>query len=354
MSKSNAINKGFKMEESLRNYFLEAGYYVVRGVPFIYDGFNVTDIDLWLYGRTSSVSREITIVDVKNKKTPQAIERIFWVQGLKKATYATNAVVATKDERSAIKNFGKKLDIVVLDGKFLTKLSNNYNSETDRLIEEEFVDMINKYTLGKLDGDWKGRMISCKSLLSKKLSFDSCNEWLSHANFFAEQTIAKPKQRETALRCLYIVCSYVAIGIDFVLKELSFYDQSQRVSFIKDGFTFGSKGRDGMKNILDVSSALFEQNSSEGKINSNHILKNIKNKFDSLNTSILGEFFSKTDISKTLFSVARELEYLAMKRKFSSHTNSSNELRSLIMCFLDFWGISRVEFSEKIKKNLHK
>lgn len=75
MGKQTILSKGPKMEELLRNYFLKAGYYVVRGVPFIYEGFDITDIDLWLYGRASSVSREITIVDIKNRKTPQAIEK---------------------------------------------------------------------------------------------------------------------------------------------------------------------------------------------------------------------------------------------------------------------------------------
>lgn len=87
----------------MRNYFLKAGCYVVRGVPFVYEGFDVTDIDLWLYSRASSVSREITLVDSKNKKTPQAIERIFWVQGLCIATKATNAIVATTDNAKKLK-----------------------------------------------------------------------------------------------------------------------------------------------------------------------------------------------------------------------------------------------------------
>ena len=53
---TNDLDKGYKMEELLRNYFLQAGYYVIRGVPFVYEGFDVTDIDVWLYGRASSVS----------------------------------------------------------------------------------------------------------------------------------------------------------------------------------------------------------------------------------------------------------------------------------------------------------
>ena len=86
------IPKGFEMEEQLRNYFMQSGYFVVRGVPFVYEGFDVTDIDLWLYSRESSLTRNITIVDVKNKKTPQAIERIFWAKGLAKAVSAYPSV----------------------------------------------------------------------------------------------------------------------------------------------------------------------------------------------------------------------------------------------------------------------
>ncbi len=92
------VNKGEVMEELLRDYFMQAGYYVVRGVPFVYEGFDITDIDLWLYSRTSSISREITIVDIKNKKTPQAIERIFWTKGLAEAVGAGNAIVASTEK----------------------------------------------------------------------------------------------------------------------------------------------------------------------------------------------------------------------------------------------------------------
>ncbi|VCV83952.1 hypothetical protein BANRA_01843 [Escherichia coli] len=84
------------MEELLRDYFMQAGYYVVRGVPFVYEGFDITDIDLWLYSRTSSISREITIVDIKIKT--QAIERIFWTKGLAEAVGAGNAIVASTEK----------------------------------------------------------------------------------------------------------------------------------------------------------------------------------------------------------------------------------------------------------------
>lgn len=94
------------MEELLRNYFLNLGYYVIRGVKYKYEGFDITDVDLYLYGRSSSLTRERINVDIKNKKTPQAFERILWVNGLKELLKFDSCIVATTDQRSVINAFG--------------------------------------------------------------------------------------------------------------------------------------------------------------------------------------------------------------------------------------------------------
>ena len=350
MSKSpQVLLKGPRMEELLRSYFLKAGYYVVRGVPFIYEGFDVTDIDLWLYSRTSSVSREITLVDAKNKKTPQAIERIFWVQGLRIATKATNAVVATTEKRQEVKDFGRELGVLVLDGTFLGKLDKTDAPNALRFSEEEFFSKIDEYSLNKLDGDWRGRMVLSKSLLAKSLSFDSCNEWLSQGKFFAEQSITKSNQRETALRCLYMVCSFIAVAVDYCMKELSFHEQSERSTLIKDGFTYGSKGSAGLKKILNVAMGLIEEHANDGMAISRQVRSSVARQLDALNTAMLGEFFSKNDVAKTLFPVAKEFEQMAMNREFSSHAAATPELRSMLYCLLDYWEVDRVMFSTALK-----
>lgn len=343
-----ALPKGPKMEELLRSYFLKAGYCVVRGVPFVYEGFDVTDIDLWLYSRTSSVSREVALVDAKNKKTPQAIERIFWVQGLRIATKATNAIVATTEKRQEVKDFGRELGVLVLDGNFLSKLAKSEDPNATRLSDEEFFARINDYTLSKLDGDWRGRILLSKSLLAKSLSFDSCNEWLGQGRFFAEQAITKGTQRETALRCLYLVCSFISIAIDYSMKELSFHEQSERSELIKNGFTYGSRGSSGLKKLLNVAMALVEEHANDGPAISRQVRTSVENQLAKLNTSILGDFFSKNDVARTLFGVAREFEQLAMTREFKPHSTASIELRSTLFCLLDYWGVDRVMFSETI------
>lgn len=342
------VSKGPVMEELLRSYFLKAGYYVARGVPFVYEGFDVTDIDLWLYSRTSSVSREVALVDAKNKKTPQAIERIFWVQGLRIATKATNAIVATTEKRQEVRDFGRDLGVLVLDGNFLAKLANSDGPYATRLSDEEFFTRINDYSLSKLDGDWRGRIVLSKSLLVKSLSFDSCNEWLGQGKFFAEQFITKGTQRETALRCLYLICSFVAISVDYCMKELLFHDQSERSTLIKDGFTYGARGSSGLKKVLNVAMGLVEEHANDGPLIARQVRASVERQLAQLNTAVLGEFFSKNEIARGLFAVAKEFEQLAMARDFVSHETASVEVRSMLFCLLDFWDIDRVIFSEAV------
>lgn len=347
MTPEKSISKGFRMEELLRCYFLKAGYYAVRGVPFVYEGFDVTDVDIWLYGRTSPVSREIIIVDCKNKKTPQALERIFWAKGLADALKASRAIVATTDTRPEVKAFGKQVDILILDGKFLNRLSSAENPLDCRLSEEEFLSKISDYTFSKIDGDWRSRYVRCKALLTQGLSFDSCNEWLMHGHFFAEQAIVRSGQREIALRCFYFICSLISIAVENALKELSFLEHAERAARISEGFTYGSNGIAGMKRILDVSMGLLEQYAPGGNSISRQVRHNVENGFSNLDTHILGEYFAKQEVGRSLFSVGRELEELAMNRGFKNHLEASIEARSLLYCILDFWGIDRIAISNE-------
>jgi hypothetical protein len=335
------ITKGPLLEEALRAYFLKAGYYVVRGVPFIYEGFDVTDIDTWIYGRASSVSREISIIDIKNKKTPQAIERIFWVNGLKNAIGADRAIVATTDRREEVKQFGRRLGVLVLDGTFLSKLQSRDVHLVTRLSDEEFFAMLSDYSLSKLDGDWKGRITRCKALLAHGLSFDICIELLAHGRFFAEQAAASSVNRHLALRCLYLVSSYLAVAVDYELREISFAESGERAKLLAEGFTYGSKGRIGLDKMLELATGLVAEFANEGRSIANQVRAKVGNSLAGIPTSILGDYFGRRDVLGSLFGVARELEELAMARSFLLHTNASNDLRSLLGCLLDYWGIDR-------------
>lgn len=347
MAKSSPLGKGYLAEEMLRAYFSRAGYFVVRGVPFCYEGFDVTDIDLWLYSRSSSVSREIAIVDAKNKKTPQAIERIFWIKGLQKAVGASKAIVATTDRRPEVKEFGKELDVVVLDGSFLARLGSPDAQNPNRLSDEEFFQQIADYSLGKLDGDWKGRVRLCKGLLSKGLTFDNCNAWLGHARFFALSAIENQRQRPLALRCLYQICSFIALSIDYILEELAFVEQFERSVMLKEGFTYGSRGRSGLKKVLEIALGLVEQHAEDGALTSRQVRLSVEKQLASLQVEILAEYFSRPGVGRGLFTVAKEFEQLSMERNFSTHSSASPELKSMLYCLMDHWSLDRALLSDK-------
>ena len=337
--------KGYHMEEALRNYFLQTGYYVARGVPFKYEGFDVTDIDLWLYLRVSTISREISIVDIKNKKTPQAFERIFWVRGLKIATQASSAIVATQDRRKEVKEFGRNLDVLVLDGAFLNKLQRLEDVRPCRLLQEEFTSLVESYELEKLDGGWLKRLADSKSLLTSGLTFDSCNEWLYHAQFFLEQSFAKPQQRDVALRCFYLLCSFIALAADYILREVLFLELADRVNVFTDGFTFGSRGSKGMRQILDITMNLVEQHAEHGKAIASEVRSSVKRSLGDVNSTVLAEYLVKNDVARSLFVVAKELEQMAMSRAFVHHSTASVEARSLLFCLIDFYGFERTKFA---------
>jgi hypothetical protein len=341
MEKPIKIPKGFEMEEALRSYFLQNGYYVSRGVPFRYDNFDITDIDLWLYHRTSPFSREVSIVDIKNKKTPQAIERIFWAQGLKTAIKANNAIVATTDRRREVTDFGRDLGIVVLDGSFLSRLDKLDNLLDERLTEEEFTALIQSYALEKMDGGWTSRIRLCKSLLASDLGFDICNEWLFHLGFFLEQAMTRPQQREIAYRCCFLVFSYLAIAVDYLLKEILFLEQPMRIQMLRDGFTFGDRGKVGMEQILDVTMNLVEQHAENGTSISAQVKSSIRKSLSTNNSAILAEHLSKNDVARSLFQVAVELESAAMSREFVEFVEIGIEAKSFILCIADYFGVER-------------
>lgn len=343
-------DKGQKMEETLRIYFLKSGYYVARGVPFKYKSYDVTDIDLWLYNRASSVSREITIVDVKNKKTPLAIERIFWVKGLQRAVNATNALVATTDKRPEVKEFGKEMDVFVLDGNFLNKIKKYENHLEHRITNEEMYSMLDDYSLGKLDGNWKGKLIESESLLGLGLNFDNVNALIENARFFVNQILTKPSQKEIALRCFYKICSYIAITIDYLQRDLSFMeDVDTRKKALVEGFRYGTKGEKRIKQVIDMSLSFVEQYSDNGKVTANQARYNINKQLDSYQANILSDYFSNHEVLQSLFKSAILFEELSMNKKFINHANSSIEIKGLISVLLDFYSIGRVDFSSAIK-----
>ncbi len=335
-----SLFKGEMMEEQLRNYFLNLGYYVVRGVKFRYENFDITDIDLYLYNRSASISRQRINVDIKNKKTPQAFERILWANGLMKLLNFDSCIVATTDRRESVHSFGQKHNTIVLNGNFLKKLQNIKSVIKlidERIPEETLLNELSKFRDNNQIGNktWRDIYENCKSQLLTQLDFSGINALLPIINYFAESILTDVKKREIASRMLYLTSSQFLIMIDFIIKDIAFLEQKDREKKLSDGFKYGNLGKDGINKIVNIAIQI-----SGNKSTSSSVLKLL----DNLQIRIFKEFFANTENGKNLFNWGKQFESIGYAKHFVNPMELEPPLKAIIAILLDYFEIDRKEF----------
>ncbi len=335
MEEEITLFKGELMEEKLRLYFLNNGYYVLRGVKYNYQDNEITDIDLFLYGRVSGLTRERINVEIKNKKTPKAFERIIWAKGLQKLLRFENCIVATTDKRESLREYGLKHDIIILDGNFINKLS--YNTK-DRNTEEEILESFSKIKSLKTfqNQSWRNIYENSKSRLLSELDFSGYNTTLLTLSYFLLKCFDKQK-KESALKCVYLIMSHSLIMLDFILKDIAFLEPALRQEGLSDGFNYGNLGRSGVNRTIEMAVKI-----SNSKISASVIKKSL----NSSQTDILKEYFSKSEVSRNLFHWAIELEKIAFGKVLVSPSELASNLKGVLGIYIDYFKINRKDFFE--------
>ncbi|MBN8641085.1 MAG: hypothetical protein J0L86_04660 [Flavobacteriales bacterium] len=333
MESQTKLFKGELMEELLRNYFLSLGFYVARGVEYKFEGNLVTDIDLFLYGRSSTLSRERIIVEIKNKKKPQAFERILVVNGLKSLLKLNGCIVATTDQKDLLHKFGNIHDTHILDGAFLSKLKSNNGS--NRLYEEELMDMFAKHKSHKTfpNKDWRALYQLSKSRLLSEQDFSGFNEGIYYLEYFINKSIVDVQKREEATRMIYVLISHLLLTLDYISKDIAFLDSKDRENRLLDGFNFGNLGKNGVDRIIEIAGNLAQKPTGA-----------LKNELERNNNQVLKDYFSKLEIAKNLHLWAKEFELCAYNRLLISPTELQPHLLSVISIFLDYFLIQRTTF----------
>lgn len=342
MENQQKITKGELMEELLRNYFLSLGYYVVRGIKYKYEGCDITDVDLYLYGRSSSLTRERINVDIKNKKSPQAFERILWVNGLRHLLNFDYCVVATTDQRPVINTFGNLHNTIILDGAFLAKLK--ANSFPERLTEDDFLEKLSKYKSYNTfqNKDWRYIYEVSKSRLLTEMDFSGFNSELFVLKYYLEKILIDQQKREIAMRMAYITLSHLLIIIDFIIKDIAFLDSIGREKKLSDGFKFGNLGKEGVDKIISMAVQI------AGSKTANSVIKSL----NSIPTDILKDFFSKNENTKNLFGWAKEFERIGYNRQFINPEDLDTSLKGVLSVMLDYIGVERKKFFELFPLNI--
>jgi hypothetical protein len=197
------------------------------------------------------------------------------------------------------------------------------------------------YRPTKEGGDWKGRYKGAKRPLARGLGYNAINGWLIDARFFAEQAQLVVTHKEVALRLLYMFASFIAIAVDFVMKDLAFAESGAKLAALNDGLRYGSQGATGTKELLGLATGLIEQYAPEQRVLGTRIREGLRDELEAIPTNMLAEFFSKQSVSHELFNIAKELEAAAYGRAFIAPSALSAATKGMVGVLLDFWEIDR-------------
>jgi hypothetical protein len=345
MAEANTGQKGPDLEETLKAYFWQAGYFAVRGLPFRLDDEDITDVDLWLYERPAALTRRRVILDAKNKKVPKAAERLVWARGLQSALGVDGAMVASTDKRQSSRRLAKAMGVTLLDGDAISKLTTTTRLQLDdQYPSEQFDGLFKDVDTSRRSNDWRSALLTVRASLLTSFGVHSANTALRVAGFFGEQAVlAAPKSgpANAALRGFYSASAYAAIGLDFVLADLAFRSQDERRTALINGIRYGHTGTNEALATVRAAIGLVRQHAPNGNSIAKQVERGFQEQAANVSAETIADYVARLSSADALYIVARELERNAYKIDMVRYDALSVEARSLLGVFIDFHNLSR-------------
>lgn len=336
-----APKKGAALEEIARAYFQRQGYFALRSVPYRFEGEDVTDIDVWLYGRQAASGRIRAVVDAKDKRSPKALERVLWTKGLQATTGSDRAIVVTTDNNPKVNRFARDNKVSVVTKAFLDDFARSEHGQSNRLSLEGFYDHIKTNPAHKEDGDWISQLENLKAALVSSPGFPAFNSAMSAFKFFGQRLETRALYKDQALRCCYMAAAIACASLDAALERVFFDELSVKIRAINNGIVYGdigdAKTQKNMQNVLHLVAATVEN----GRALSAQIQTAIDLEFSKIRSDVVSEYFSKESHQFSLFPVARELEDRAHTPLRGDLNGLSLEAKGAIGVFADFCQIKR-------------
>ena len=342
--------KGYALEEALRNYFLLAGLYAVRGVPLRMEGDDITDVDLWLYERPSGSARRRLIVDAKFKNKPKAAERLLWTKGLSAYLGVEGAYVATTDSRPSVRKAARKIGLLLLDGTDLNRIAANAKTEAPgRLTSEEFDDAVRAVDAARYSKDWFGWFDDAKASLIEDFGAASANRALSALEYFAAQAaVAAPASAAacTAVRLSLFCASVAAVSLDYAMTDAAFRPVEDRRRLLINVIRYGRTEREAGLEKVRLASALLEQFIDNGDAVGKQILNRFEAALEKIPAEIIADHVARMTLREPIFGSALQLEAAAYDRVGRGFDQLPSDAKGLMGAFLDFVGVPRAKFAD--------
>jgi hypothetical protein len=330
----NTGHKGFSAEEALRGYFRSTGYFVVRSIPLVYRKYDVTDVDLWLYVKATPLAAERACVDVKRRKTPQAMERVLWTKGLKEVLGVDRAIVVTSDNRPETRDFGAAHGVGILQGEFLQSVVTAF-PPGDRLTEEELFEILKSPCVVNSRVEWRAWFRRIKAMLLDSLNFDGCNSFLLAVKFLLDEYIATGRASDVSVRVLYAVIAYLLVCLDYTSRSCVSLDVAGRTAVLTDGFRYGEAGRKRTEEIVQMALQLLADVGKTDLFSRDTLRDEFDRQASEYRAEILGEHFAKTESLKSLFTASRLFEDMAYAKSLVRPDGAPSEQKALMGLLCD-------------------
>lgn len=351
MSPKKTGGKGLQTEELLRRYFIRTGFFVVRGVLVRHEGADLTDIDLWVYERPATLARRRTIVDIKDKGTPKAAERLFFVKGLAETIGVEGAGVATTDTRPALRRLARKQGVLWIDGDDIQRLKSSAElSNWDRLTEEELSAHVTELDASRMSRALREKVEKVKSATVSRFGASCANISLEVAGVFARDAIgAYPGSAgaQVLLRLTYLCAAVAAASLDFTSADTALRPAPERLRSLADAIRYGADA-DGMMEQLRFAEGAIRDYAPNGAGLAKIVREGLNADFAAIPAESLAEVALKMTRSETLFEVARTLEAAAYATKVPSFDDLEPITRGFIGAVLDFARIDRPTFARTV------
>lgn len=345
--------KGAVLEEVLRAYFLRAGFFVIRGVPFRFADEDLTDVDLWLYERPTGTSRRVQICDIKYKQRPKAVERIFWTSGLADALDVDGAYVATTDKRKSLRSVAEKLDLQLIDGTDIQRIQNSQNVlYLERMGDEQLIDDLRQADKEARNKNLLEARFDILSSLSEGFGASSAVRALEGFGRLAASAVSyhpDSKSARAAGRLAYLAAAITCESLDYVSVGAAFRTIEERRELILNAVRLGALADEEGDQALRMALALVEKYAPGGKGTAAAVRSGLKKDLERIPAEIVADQAVRLLRADQLFLTGRELEMASYHVALPPFDQLSVPTKSMLGALLDYSGIDRERFANAWK-----
>lgn len=342
--------RGAILEEVLRAYFLRAGFFVIRGVPFRFADEDLTDVDLWLYERPTGTSRRVQICDIKYKQRPKAVERIFWTSGLADALEVDGAYVATTDKRTSLRVVAEKLDIQLIDGTDIQRIQNSQSIlYPERIGDEKLIQELQSVDRAFRNKGLQEARSDILSALSEGFGAPSAVRTLEGFSRLASKAASYHPDSDAARaagRLSFIAAAIVCESLDYVSVGAAFRTIDERRKLVLDAVRLGALSSEDGQQAFRMALALVEKYAPGGKGTASAVQVALNKDLEQIPAEIVADQAVKLLKSDQLFLVGRELEMAGYSVELPAFDQLSLQTKSMLGALLDYAGVDRKRFAE--------